>query len=104
MSMLPPPVPPAPSQGGASPTGKTLVASAWFNLRQDRELIALPVIGGVASLLAMVPFLVVALIPEEVGPLSYVMFVLAAFAAGIVGTFFAVALAAGAHEIGRAHV
>lgn len=97
MSSLPPPVPPVPAASGPAPTGKTLISSAWAALRQDRELVALPVIGAVATLLSVAPLLLVSLVPEDGSPVQYVIWVAALFVAAIVGMFFAVALAAGAH-------
>jgi hypothetical protein len=73
------------------------VASAWSALREDRELLALPVIGGLATLLAVAPLVLVALIPSDGSPGQVALGIAALLVAAIVGTFFAVALASGAH-------
>ncbi|MEN9504936.1 MAG: hypothetical protein RI958_862 [Actinomycetota bacterium] len=97
MSITPPP-PPTPS-GPARGTGGKLVSSAWQALRHDHELISLPVVGGLAALAGIAPLLVFALLmPASAAWASVVLFVLIAFVAAIITTFFAVALAAGAHE------
>lgn len=105
MSSLPPPVsptpptPPAPPSGGPNPKGGTLVKAAWTALRADKELLGLPVLGGVVSLVAVLPvMLIFALIPDNANWAYVVVGVLAAFVVACISTFFAVALAAGAHE------
>jgi len=81
------------------PAGGDLVRTAWWALRQDRELLALPVVGGVATVAALVPVLVLAaLVPDGAGVVRWVVGALLAFVSTTVGTFFAVALAAGAHQ------
>lgn len=96
--MLPPPAP-VPAAGAPSPTGGTLVASSWAALKHDRELVLLPVIGGLFALLAAVPVLVAGLlVPTDQSWVLFVIGLVAAIAIAIVSTFFAVALAAGAHD------
>lgn len=96
--MLPPPAP-VPAPGGPSPTGGTLVASSWAALKHDKELVLLPVIGGLFALLAAVPVLVAGLlVPTDQSWVLFVIGLVAAIAIAIVSTFFAVALAAGAHD------
>ena len=104
MSSMPPPSP-APLAGSGSPKGGTLVKAAWSALRSDKELLSLPIVGGVASLLALVPLFVITLVlnvgsedGRDPGPVLIVAAVLTAFLVAIVTTFFSVALAAGAHE------
>jgi hypothetical protein len=98
MSMLPPPAP-VPAPGAPSPTGSTLIASAWAALKHDKELVLLPVIGGLFALLAAVPVLVAGLlVPTDQSWVLFVIGLVAAIAIAIVSTFFAVALAAGAHD------
>jgi len=83
----------------AAPTGGTLVSSAWGALRTDKELLGLPVLGGVVALIAVAPVaLLLLLVPADANWLYYVIGALAAFVVAIISTFFAVALAAGAHE------
>lgn len=99
-----PPPSPSPLAGSGSPKGGTLVKAAWSALRSDKELLSLPIVGGISSLLALVPLFVVVLIfggKDDGSDPSVVMIVvgvLTAFLVAIVTTFFSVALAAGAHE------
>ncbi|MFZ4720543.1 MAG: DUF6159 family protein [Ilumatobacteraceae bacterium] len=73
--------------------------SAWAALRTDKELLGLPVFGGVVALVAVLPVLVMAaLVPDNSDWLYYVVGVIAVFVVSVISTFFAVALAAGAHE------
>ncbi len=96
--MLPPPAP-VPAPGTPSPAGGTLVASAWTALKHDKELVLLPVIGGLFTLLAAVPVVVAGvLVPTDQSWAVFVIGLAAAVAIAIVSTFFAVSLAAGAHE------
>jgi hypothetical protein len=98
MSMLPPPSP-VPVPGAPAPTGSTLVASAWAALKDDKELVLLPVIGGLFALLAALPVVVAGvLVPTDQSWAVFVIGLVAASAIAIVSTFFAVALAAGAHD------
>lgn len=93
-----PPPPPAPT-GPVKGTGTKLVSSAWRALRHDHELISLPVVGGLVALAGIAPLVLVAVLVPESATWAYVLlFVLIAFVASIITTFFAVALAAGAHE------
>ena len=98
MSMLPPPSPvPVPSSDG--PSGGDLVKSAWSALRTDKELISLPLIGGLSALVAVAPILAIyAFIPSNARPAQVVVGVIALLVFSIISTFFAVALAAGAHD------
>ena len=96
--MLPPPSP-VPVPGAPAPTGSTLVASAWAALKDDKELVLLPVIGGLFALLAALPVVVAGvLVPTDQSWAVFVIGLVAASAIAIVSTFFAVALAAGAHD------
>jgi hypothetical protein len=81
------------------------VKAAWAALRQDKELLSLPIVGGISSLLALAPLFVIAVVmnsgsEQDGGPGAAVIVVgvLTAFLVAIVATFFSVALAAGAHE------
>ena len=104
MSMLPPPNPvpdhvPGLAAGSAAPTGSNLISASWAALKHDKELVMLPVIGGVMALLAALPVLVVGLVvPADASWVVFVVGVLMALFIAVVSTFFAVALAAGAHE------
>lgn len=94
----PPPTPPAiPSSG--STHGGTLVTASWHALKQDRELIAMPVIGGLVALAALVPIVLVGVfVPQGATVGVAVLGVLTVVVLTVITTFFAVALAAGAHE------
>ena len=95
---LPPPAP-APAAGSPAPTGGNLVTSAWQALRHDKDLVLLPVVGGVAALVAIVPLLIVGfLIPDSASVARVLVGIIGVYVVAIVSTFFAVALAAGAHE------
>ncbi len=73
--------------------------SAWAALRQDRELLLLPVYGGMVTLGSLVPILAAfVLVPEDAVVVYVVLAIAATYLVAAVGTFFAVALAAGAHE------
>lgn len=112
MTDLPPPAPssvpstvpsPAPGQvlAGApsAPTGGSLVKASRRALKQDRSLVALPLIGGAISLLCMVPVVAGMLaVPQDADWMYAAIGVVAAVVLAIISTFFAVALAAGAHE------
>jgi hypothetical protein len=98
MSMLPPPSP-VPPVSGDGPSGNDLVKSAWSALRTDKELIGLPVVGGVSALVAVAPILAIyAFIPSDARPMQVVVGVAALLVFSVISTFFAVALAAGAHD------
>ena len=56
------------------PSGGDLVRSAWWALRQDRELLVLPVVGAVATVAALVPVLVAAaLVPDGADVVRWVV-------------------------------
>jgi hypothetical protein len=81
------------------PTGGNLVRSAWSALRQDRELVLLPVLGGVVTLGALVPVAAAfVLVPEDALPVYVLLAIAATYLLAAVSTFFSVALAAGAHD------
>lgn len=108
MTDLPPPVPsspsppPAPGQAVPSrgnPKGGSLVKASWSALKQDSSLVSLPVVGGAISLLCMIPIVVGFVLVPEGGEWIYVVLgIIGALILGIISTFFAVSLAAGAHE------
>jgi hypothetical protein len=78
-----------------------LVKTAWSALRADKELLGIPIVGGLVSVLAVVPLLAVALLASDsdsVPPSVVIVGIIEAFVVAIIATFFAVALAAGAHE------
>jgi hypothetical protein len=99
------PIPPSPAPNGPNPKGGTLVKTAWSALRSDKELLGLPIVGGLASMVALLPALVIFLVMNggsdngnDPTALLVVVAVVSAFLVAVVSTFFAVALAAGAHE------
>ena len=100
------PIPSSPAPAGPNPKGGTLVKAAWSALRADKELLSLPIVGGVASLLGLLPLLVITIVMnagsanDNSNPSGIIVVVAAvsAFLVAIITTFFAVALAAGAHE------
>jgi hypothetical protein len=76
-----------------------LVKASWSALKQDKSLVSLPVVGGAISLLCMIPIVVGFVAVPEGSEWSYVVLgIIGALILGIISTFFAVALAAGAHE------
>lgn len=96
MSFAPPP-PPVPSS--QSTHGGKLISASWQALRQDRELVAMPVIGAVAAIAALLPIALVGVfVPQDATVWLAVLGVLALVVVTVISTFFAVALAAGAHE------
>jgi len=100
------PIPSSPAPAGPNPKGGTLVKAAWSALRADKELLSLPIVGGVASLLGLLPLLVITIVMnagsenDNSNPSGIIVAVaiVSAFLVAIITTFFAVALAAGAHE------
>lgn len=97
MSFSPPPPPAVPSS--QSTHGGNLVKASWQALRQDHELIALPVIGAGVTLAALLPLaLAGVLVPQDATAAQAVVGVVALVVVAVISTFFAVALAAGAHE------
>lgn len=100
------PIPSSPAPAGPNPKGGTLVKAAWSALRADKELLSLPIVGGIASLLGLLPLLVITVVMnagsenDNSNPsgIIVVVAIVSAFLVAIITTFFAVALAAGAHE------
>lgn len=90
------PVPPPPTDLHDPHPGKTVVSSARALLRQDKSLSLLPMIGGISSLLAIVPFLAAQLLFDGQTPIQVVLYVLTVFIGTTITTFFSVALCAGA--------
>lgn len=96
MSFAPPP-PAVPSS--QSTHGGKLISASWQALRQDRELVAVPVIGAVAALAAVLPIALVGVfVPQDATVWLAALGVLALVVVTVISTFFAVAVAAGAHE------
>jgi hypothetical protein len=80
-------------------TGKGIVAASWQQLRKDRELIWLPVVGGFVAGLAAAPVAVVAFFTASDGkPWGYVVAGVGLLVTTFITTLFAVAFAAGADE------
>ncbi|MGE5288082.1 MAG: DUF6159 family protein [Micromonosporaceae bacterium] len=90
-------------QPGAAPTGRQVLTACWALLRQDRSLLALPVIAMVAGLVAAAVLFVPGWAAgSAIGGSSHtgaeVGAVLAAFAASVVSIYFQAALVIGANE------
>ena len=80
-------------------TGRSLIRAGWSTLSDDRELLALPLLGGVIALLAVLPFGgIYFLIPDEVGVLQWVLIIAMLLVYNLIIAFLAVALAAGASD------
>lgn len=83
-----------------------LAKTSWAVLRKDRELLWLPVLSLLVSLAVIAVVGVLTLVTtsagsesaEEFNPALIVLYVVAAFALGIIAVFFNGALVAGAHE------
>ena len=89
-----------------------LAKTSWGVLQKDRELVLLPVLSFVITLLVLAVFVVPGLLAADfdavdsttgeeapaIPALSYVLFALGGAGAAIVGVFFTGALVAGAHE------
>ncbi|MEX0848434.1 MAG: DUF6159 family protein [Ilumatobacteraceae bacterium] len=99
MSSAPPPPPLPPVVASSTPpTGGKLIGAAWQALRQDRELIAMPVIGAGVALAAIAPIALAGVaLPSDATAGFVVLGVLMMVVGTVISTFFAVALAAGAH-------
>lgn len=79
--------------------GKGIVGASWRQLRKDRELIWLPVLGGFVAALAAAPVGVVAFFTASDGePWGYVLAAVGLLVTTFIVTLFAVAFAAGADE------
>lgn len=93
-----------PTGGSAQPTGKALLRASWQLLRQDRELLWLPVLSAVAGLFAAVVLFVPgfalgsAVGGSDSGAGGWVGGVLAAFGASVVSIYFQAALVVGANQ------
>lgn len=80
-------------------SGKGIVSASWRQLRRDRELVWLPVLGGFLAGLAAVPVTVVALFTADDGEVwTYVMVAVGLLLTTFITTLFAVAFAAGADQ------
>jgi hypothetical protein len=80
-------------------TGTGIVRASWQNLRKDRELIWLPVLGGFVAALAAVPVILVAFFTASDGtPWGYVVGGVGLLVTTFIITLFAVAFAVGADE------
>jgi hypothetical protein len=80
-------------------TGASLIRSSWWTLRADPELIVLPILGGIASSLSVVPFLFAYFVaPERTADLNAAVIVGATFVSLFMYNLFATAFAAGANE------
>lgn len=80
-------------------TGRSLIGAGWSTLSHDRELLALPLLGGVIALFAVAPFGgIYFFIPDEAGLLQWVPIIAVLLVYNLIIVFFAVALAAGASD------
>jgi hypothetical protein len=97
---------PQPKRGlYAGPTGRALLTASWRMLRQDSELVWLPVLGSIFGLIAAgILFVPGWFLGDALGGsahhswAAWIGGVLAAFGASIVSIFFQAALVAGANE------
>jgi hypothetical protein len=103
MSGPAPAVPPA--RRGGTATGKELLKACWDLLKQDRELIALPFVGGLVAILAaavlFVPGYAIGWFAggQQNNQAAYwIGIAFGAFAATVVATYFQAALVIGANE------
>jgi Family of unknown function (DUF6159) len=84
------------------PTGKLLLRATWQLLRQDRDLLWLPVVGGVASLVALLMLLLPGLLFGSLGGNTSLGGIIGGlvgvFAAASVGIYFQAALVLGAFQ------
>ena len=94
-----------PVGGSTRPTGKQLLSACWGMLRQDRELVWLPALGTLASVLAAAILFVPGwFVGAAIGGTQHNSWsgalggVLAVAAATIVGIYFQAALVIGANE------
>lgn len=78
-------------------TGKALFKGSARALRQDRELLLLPLLGGFCGLFAALPLVAAQTMFNGNSSMQYVLYVATIFIGTFVTTFFSVALAAGAH-------
>lgn len=84
---------------GSRGTGKGIIGASWSQLRKDRELIWLPVLGGFVAGLAAAPVAVVAFFTaSDGGPWGYVVAGVGLLVTTFITTLFAVAFAAGADQ------
>jgi hypothetical protein len=87
------------SNSSSKITGRSLIRAGWSTLSDDRELLALPLLGGVISIFVVIPFGgIYFLIPDEAGLLQWVPIIAGMLLYNLIIVFFAVALAAGAVE------
>ena len=87
------------SNNSSKITGRSLIRAGWSTLSADRELLALPIIGGILSVFAALPFILIyALIPSEAGLMQWIPILSMLFVYTFIIVLFAVALAAGASE------
>ena len=78
-------------------TGKSIVSASWQQLRRDKELVWLPVLGGFVAALAAVPVTVAAFFTADEGEAwTYVLVGVGLLLTTFITTLFAVAFAAGA--------
>lgn len=79
-----------------------LARSSWSVLKADKELLVLPLLSGVASLIVaatfVVPVFLVGGAEEEPTPIAYVLLFLLYVVLAVITIFFNAALIAGAHE------
>jgi hypothetical protein len=87
---------------GRFAAGWQLGVRSWSLLMRDKELIALPLLSGFFSLLALAVFagpgIALSHGARHPGPVSWVLYAIALFAVSVVATFFGSAVVAGALE------
>lgn len=97
--------PPLPPGSDANVTGKSVLALSWAALREDRELIALPALGALGTIIVgaafFVPAVLAGMFDTSTGKVTGAGYVYGAVVGLIltsIGMFFQVALVAGALE------
>ena len=92
-------------------TGKQLISAAWIGLKQDKELMVLPVLGGIFSSLSIAVIVGIGYLAgafdsvlaqdstsESVSTLGYVFAALIAYVTTVIALFFQAAVIFGAME------
>ncbi|WP_375491078.1 DUF6159 family protein [uncultured Jatrophihabitans sp.] len=95
--------PPAVQPWNQQPTGRQIIASSWALLKQDRELIALPLLGAVFGLVGFIALFVPGWLIGEAAAGNhrvafYVGAVFGGFVSSVISIYFQAALVIGAYQ------